>query len=302
VDALLKQGHQPQDLQQLEWAHGYYMAGRLEAARNMLLSPAQEDPRRDAIRVAYLAKVHLMLGEWNCIPTAIAQRPALSSVDVEWLRSLEVASRFDFTMKLIAQAVNGQHSFALATLQTAHSRGLESLEYVWELVAMACCVDDKTDVMLEVLSMMSAESLPLTGYYADEMAAACAAHDESTLRRVLITLNSAKQNSCSQVTQQLCTLAVAAACKLANVDSALTWFDVMHQQSIYPDAGTYGSVATVCLKNGKYQDSLRVLAVAKAAGLMPETADGNSSATKWLRSIGLCAESGIEISQSTVRS
>jgi tetratricopeptide (TPR) repeat protein len=309
VDALLKQGFQPRGTQQLEWADVYYNLGRYEAVRDVLLPAAQEDPRLDAARVAFLCYMHLWLSEWTSLPAAIAQRPALDRADVNWLSSLEEvlcdgagADAYDFTVTAIMQAVNGQQSQALAALQTAHCRNIVCPECVWALVAVACCVTGATDAVLEVLSMMSAQRMPLSAHYAGKIAAACAAHDESTLQRVLAELVNAKQNSGTQVTQQVCTLAVAAASGLRDIDAALGWFDVMQQQSICLDAYMYGSLANACLDNGRYHDSLRVLAEARAAGLMPELLESDSPDTSLLQSIERCAESSLEMSQSTMRS
>jgi hypothetical protein len=302
VDALLKQGHQPEGMQQLNWSYIYYMADRLEAARDVLQQAVQASPKDDAIRVGFLCDIYSRLGEWTSVPAALAQRRALSSADADWLRTLgwcnqDSADADDFKFKAVMQAVNGLSSQALITVREAHSRGVELTQSVYMLLMIVCCVDAKYDCLLEVLSTMASLGINLNVYQAKSVAQACAAHGSSTLNKLMVALQGV-----APLTTQCCAMAIAAALELKDINAAIRWFDMMHQQGIQRDRLIYAAIAAECYMH-RYHDCMHVLEEAKAVGLLSliESADGDSSARKLRRSIEPAAETNFRTVQSLVR-
>jgi hypothetical protein len=58
----------------------------------------------------------------------------------------------------------------------------------------------------------------------------------------------------------------------------------MKEQGIERDELIYAAIAAECYRH-RYDDCMHVLDEAKAVGLMPELAEGDSSAMKLLRSV-----------------
>jgi pentatricopeptide repeat protein len=300
VDTLLKQGHQAQGMQQMAWADAYYMAGRLEAARDLLQQAVLTSPQDDAMRVSWLCDVHMRLDEWTSIPAAIAQRPTLSTSDVEWLQTLDWcndsgADATDFELKAVTQAVNGQHRQALITIEDACSKGLILDEKIYILLMIACCASAKLDSLHEVLSTMAALGVNLDVHNARRVTQACATHDSASVNELPIALQGV-----APLNAQCCAVAIAAALELRDVDTALEWFDMMQQQGIERDENMYAAMASACCRNHGYHDCMHVIEQAKAVGLMSEPAESDSSALKLLRASEAVAESSFELVQTIV--
>eukprot|EP00953_Heterococcus_sp_UTEX-ZZ885_P024203 13245-Heterococcus_DN1.PRE.4 len=194
----------------------------------------------------------------------------------------------------MVQTVNGQHAQALVTAQEAHIRGCVLTQSTYMLLMVACCVDAKFDSLLEVLSMMANHGAQFNVYTAKDVVRACAAHDSTILKELLITLQ-----GIAPLTTQCCALAIAAALELKDIDTALKLFDTMKKHGIERDELIYAAIAAECYRH-RYYDCMHVLDEAKAVGLMPELAEGDSSAKKLLRAVESVVQPNFEVVQSLV--
>jgi tetratricopeptide (TPR) repeat protein len=167
LDALQRQGHRPQGMQQIAWADAYCKAGRLDAARYLLQQAVLSSPRDDAAKVARLCDINMRLGAWAAVSATIARAPELGSSDVKWLRSSfgesSIKKKTDadgFANSIMMLAVHRQHAHALAVLKRAHSSGVVP-DALISVMMLACCVDAKFDSLRELLSTMATASIKL---------------------------------------------------------------------------------------------------------------------------------------------
>jgi hypothetical protein len=282
MDSLLAEEYKPPIDHVAVWAYAFTQEERMDSTCDLLQDAVARDPAFALPRVGCLCIMYFCRSDANRL-AALCREGRLINVDDVWQGAQHCSSGDSSKgwtcsrLHALTLAICGHTKRALAAFQE-HGFELDCISKT--LLLLSGCLAVEQHLQQNLVNVLDAlRDSALEAGHARQIAQTCAAYDCSALQRVLTALNSLKLSGEAQLTQPICSLAVAAAYELNDAGAAVMWFHVMQSQGMRCDQLLYRLVVCACISSRKHVHELwRVLKAAKAAGLMPELTDDNNSA------------------------
>eukprot|EP00953_Heterococcus_sp_UTEX-ZZ885_P020995 11730-Heterococcus_DN1.PRE.2 len=277
MDSLLQEGHKPSIDHIGAWAFAYHEEQRMDSACDLLQDAVARNPAFALQRVGLLCIMHFSDNDINQLAALCREGRLIDLEELERARRHCSTAGDNKLTHALGLAICGGAEQALAAFQ---ERGLELNAITDALLLLSSCLAVEQDLKQSLASVLDAlGEAPLNMRYAWRIALTCAAYDRNVLQQVLSALDALKAGGEVELTQQMCSLAIAAAHELEDADAAVMWFDAMQQRGLLCDQLLYYLVASACCSSrNRFYEVPRVLSAAEAAGVMTVLAEPHSAA------------------------
>jgi hypothetical protein len=273
MDSLLQEGYKPRIQHVVCWATAYHDKQRTDSALDLLQDTTARSPTFALQRLGWLCAAYFWNRNVNRLAATLRESRLIDVAHLQ--RATDHCSTADGYFHALALATCGHTERALSVL-VAGGYKLDSMSNA--LLIFSSCLAAEEGLKQNLASVLDAKrEVPLKARHARLIAETCAAYDRSALQRVLTALIGLKLDGELELTQQMCSLAIAAACELNDADAAVMWLDVMQQQGLHCEQLLYYLVAKSCGTSKQVHEASRVLTAAKAAGVMSQLTEEHSS-------------------------